>query len=32
MDRYALHQATWNQDGTHIVAILSLIKGNKELL
>ena len=32
MDRYVLQQATWNQDGAHIVAILSFIKYNKELL
>ena len=32
MDRYVLHQATWNQDGAHIVAIVSFIKCNKELL
>ena len=32
MDRYVLQQATWNQDGAHIVAILSFIICNEELL
>ena len=32
MDKNVLQQATWNQDGAHIVAILSFIKCNKELL
>ena len=32
MDRYVLQQATWNQDGAHIVAIFSFIKYNKELV
>ena len=31
MDRNVLQQATWNQDGAYIVAILSFIKCNKEL-